>query len=128
MARYREKVLSLKPTVILLVMAFLFAFAPWTLDDPELSWREGYLVAQSQGVDFTPLPVVTVHGEAIPNAQPLFPMLAKFISKLGVPAELSTRVLSLCALLGLTAAAARQRLHRARLKLRRILEEDGYEV
>lgn len=34
----------------------------------------------------------------------------------------------LAALLGLTAAAARQRLHRARLKLRRILEEDGYEI
>ena len=34
----------------------------------------------------------------------------------------------LAALLGLTAAAARQRLHRARGKLRRILEEDGYEI
>ncbi len=34
----------------------------------------------------------------------------------------------LAALLGLTAAAARQRLHRARVKLRHILEEDGYEI
>jgi len=34
----------------------------------------------------------------------------------------------LAALLGLSAAAARQRLHRARIKLRRILEEDGYEI
>ena len=34
----------------------------------------------------------------------------------------------LAALLGLTPAAARQRLHRARLKLRHILEEDGYEI
>lgn len=34
----------------------------------------------------------------------------------------------LAALLGLTAAATRQRLHRARGKLRRILEEDGYEI
>ena len=37
-------------------------------------------------------------------------------------------VAELAALLGLTPAAARQRLHRARLKLRRILEEDGYEI
>lgn len=34
----------------------------------------------------------------------------------------------LAAVLGLTPAAARQRLHRARGKLRRILEEDGYEI
>ena len=35
----------------------------------------------------------------------------------------------LAALLGLTSpAAARQRLHRARIRLRRILEEDGYEI
>lgn len=34
----------------------------------------------------------------------------------------------LAALLGLSPAAARQRLHRARGKLRRILEEDGYEI
>ncbi len=31
-------------------------------------------------------------------------------------------------LLGLTPAAVRQRLHRARLRLRHIMEEDGYEV
>ena len=37
-------------------------------------------------------------------------------------------VTELAALLGLTPAAARQRLHRARGKLRRILEEDGYEI
>lgn len=37
-------------------------------------------------------------------------------------------VTELAALLGLTPAAARQRLHRARLKLRHILEEDGYEI
>ena len=34
----------------------------------------------------------------------------------------------LAALLGLSPAAARQRLHRARGKLRKILEEDGYEI
>ena len=34
----------------------------------------------------------------------------------------------LAAVLGLTGAAARQRLHRARVKLRRILEEDDYEI
>jgi len=49
------------------------------------------------------LPVVTVHGEAIPNAHPLFPLLAGTLSKLGVAPEISTRVLSLCGLLGLAA-------------------------
>ena len=34
----------------------------------------------------------------------------------------------LAAVLGLTPAAARQRLHRARVKLRKQMEEDGYEV
>ena len=37
-------------------------------------------------------------------------------------------VAELAVLLSLTPTAARQRLHRARLKLRRILEEDGYEI
>ena len=37
-------------------------------------------------------------------------------------------VTELAALLGLSNPAARQRLHRARGKLRRILEEDGYEI
>lgn len=34
----------------------------------------------------------------------------------------------MAALLGLTPTAVRQRLHRARLRLRHIMEEDGYEV
>ena len=37
-------------------------------------------------------------------------------------------IAELAALLGLSTAAARQRLHRARAKLRKIMEEDGYEV
>ena len=37
-------------------------------------------------------------------------------------------VAELAALLGLSHPAARQRLHRARGKLRQILEEDGYEI
>ena len=37
-------------------------------------------------------------------------------------------VTELAALFGLSNPAARQRLHRARGKLRRILEEDGYEI
>ncbi len=34
----------------------------------------------------------------------------------------------IAALLGLSAAAVRQRLHRARTRLRQIMEEDGYEI
>ena len=46
-----------------------------------------------------------------------------------VPHYFAARPLGeLSALLGLSPAAARQRLHRARVKLRHILEEDGYEI
>ncbi len=102
MARYREKVLNMPQSITLLVFAFLIAFAPWALGDQELTWREGYLAVQALGIKFTPLAVVTVHGEAIPNAFPLFPMLAKLAILLGCPPELSTRLLSLFAVLGLS--------------------------
>lgn len=102
MARYREKILSLKQTVIFMLLAFLTVLAPWMLGDRELSWREAFVIAQSQGVEFAPLPVVTVHGEAIPNAYPMFPMLAKLVNILGCPAELCTRLLSVLSLLGIS--------------------------
>jgi len=101
-ARYQEKNLSLVPTVLLLVLAFIVAFAPWTLGMQELSWREGYLIAQAQGMEFTPLPIVMAHGEAIPNVTVLFPMLSRVLIEFGCPAEISGRVLSLLGLLGVT--------------------------
>ena len=102
MARYREKILPLTPTLIWLAFAFLVAFAPWNAGEKELSWREGYLVAQSQGIDLLPLPVVMAHGEAVPNAYPLLPMLAKLLQSFGCPDFVSTRLLSMLAVLGLT--------------------------
>ena len=89
------------PAAILLTLVFLISYAPWQLGEHELSWREGYVVAQAQGVQFDPLPVVTAHGEAIPNVQPLLPLLARGLIELGCPAELSGRVLSLLALASL---------------------------
>lgn len=103
MARYREKILPLAPTLMLLAFAFLIANAPWAPAERELNWREGYIIAQSQGIKFTPLPLVTVHGEALPNAQPLFPLLARALTATGFPAEISTRTLSMAGLLGLAA-------------------------
>ena len=102
MARYREKILSTKQTVIFLLLAFITVLAPWQLGEQELSWREGFVIAQSLGIKFTPLPLVTVHGEAIPNAYPLLPMLAKLITLMGCPLEICTRILSLTALLALS--------------------------
>ena len=100
-ARYREKILPLVPTLVFLAFVFLCAFAPWTLSERDLSWREGYIVAQSMDLTFSPLPLVTVHDEAVPNAYPLFPLLAKAAAALGCPAESTTRVLSLIGALGL---------------------------
>ena len=101
MARYREKILPPVPTLFFLAFAFLIAFAPWTLGERDLSWREGYIVVQSMDMVFTPLPLVMAHGEAVPNAYPLFPMLAKVAALAGCPAELTTRTLSLLGALGL---------------------------
>ena len=101
MARYREKILPLVPTLFFLAFAFLIAFAPWALGERDLAWREGYIIAQAMDMNFTPLPVAAVHGEAVPNASPLFPMLAKAAAALGCPAELTTRTWSLLGALGL---------------------------
>lgn len=103
MARYHEKILPLAPAIILLIFAFILAFSPWNIGERELAWREGFVVAQSWGMDFAPLPLVKAHGMAIPNAQPLFPLLAGGIQALGCPPEIAGRVLSLLGLLGLTA-------------------------
>ncbi|MBE6367186.1 MAG: hypothetical protein E7052_04670 [Lentisphaerae bacterium] len=103
MARYREKILPLAPTVALLVFAFFIAFAPWAAGERELSWKEGYIIAQAQDMTFTPLMLVKAHGEAIPNAQPLFPMLGRVASLLGCPLELAMRMLSMASLLGIAA-------------------------
>jgi len=100
-ARYREKVLPLIPSAVLLAFAFLIAFAPWSLGERELLWSEGYLLTQVLGTVFAPLPLVMAHGEAVPNAHPLFPLLAQFVSALGCPLEISTRLLSLLGTAGL---------------------------
>lgn len=102
MARYHEKILSLPQTVVFMLLAFLTVLAPWALGDQELTWREAFVLVQSQGLEMAPLPLVTVYGEAIPNAYPLFPILAKLVNLLGCPAELCTRVLSLLSLLGIS--------------------------
>ena len=100
-ARYHEKILPPVPTLIFLAFALLIAFAPWALSEKDLAWREGYIIAQSMDLTLSPLPVVTAHGEAVPNAYPLFPMLAKVAGIAGCPVELTTRVLSLLGALGL---------------------------
>ena len=101
MARYREKVLPLLPTLFFLAFAFLIAFAPWALSEKDLTWREGYIIAQSMDLTLSPLPVVTLHGEAVSNACPLFPMLSKLAGLMGCPVEMTTRTLSLLGALGL---------------------------
>ncbi len=113
MSRYREKVLSLPVAILLAAFAFLISFAPWSLNEQELSWREGYVATQALDMAVVPLPVAKAHGEAIPNAYPFFPMLAKLATVLGCPAEQSPRVISLLGLAGLVilvfAVAARTR-------------------
>ena len=54
---------------------------------------------------FTPLPLVMAHGEAVPNAYPLFPILAKVAALVGCPVEMTTRFLSLIGALGLAIIA-----------------------
>ena len=105
MARYREKVLPLLPTLFFLAFAFLTAFAPWTLGERDLSWREGYIIVQSMDMALAPLPLVMAHGEAVPNAYPLFPILAKVAALVGCPVEMTTRFLSLIGALGLAIIA-----------------------
>ena len=104
-ARYREKILPPVPTLFFLAFAFLIAFAPWTFGDRDLSWREGYIIVQSMDIVFTPLPLVMAHGEAVPNAYPLFPILAKITAMAGCPVELTTRILSLIGAFGLAIVA-----------------------
>ena len=105
MARYREKILPPVPTLFFLAFAFLTAFAPWTLGERDLSWREGYIIVQSMDMALAPLPLVMAHGEAVPNAYPLFPILAKVAALAGCPVELTTRTLSLIGALGLAILA-----------------------
>lgn len=101
MARYREKILPVAPASILLAFIFLLIFQPWSLGERELSWHEGYIVTLQNGMEMAP-PLVKAHGEAVPNMQPLFPLFSAAATALGCPVELSSRVISLVALAGLT--------------------------
>ena len=100
MARYHEKVLNRPMTVLFLVFSFLIFFMPWNSGERELNWMEGYLAEQAVSLKWGPLPRVEAHGEAIPNAFPLFPMLSGALIHAGLSPETALRLLSLLGLAG----------------------------
>jgi len=100
-ARYHEKLLDRRSTIFLLVLSFLIFFLPWNIAQRELNWNEGYLAEQAQSLRWVPLPMVVVHGEAVPNAFPLFPMLSAGLLRCGLGPEAALRLLSLLGLAGI---------------------------
>ncbi len=89
-----EKTYSVAGGGLLLIAAFLVIFSPLQLGELELYWQEGYYAAQALEMPHG-FPISIVHGEAIGNSFPLYPLLISIVYKLtGLPLEFVLRGLS----------------------------------
>ncbi|MBO5958764.1 MAG: hypothetical protein J6Q65_01445 [Lentisphaeria bacterium] len=94
MAVFDDKKIGLGGAVLLLFLLFLLIYPAWHLADREMLGMEGELavaVSEMQGFDSAP----TTHGYLFADAPPLFLLIAKLVSLLGVPAAWILRGLSL---------------------------------
>ncbi|MBO7147135.1 MAG: hypothetical protein J6W81_05260, partial [Lentisphaeria bacterium] len=101
MAIHEEKAPSQWMTILLLIVAFFLIYPLWKLGLRELFWDEGeYAVIVSEMTKFPP--DSRLHGMIVPFFFPLFPLLAKGLTLLGLDIEFSLRLLSLLPLAALT--------------------------
>lgn len=101
MAIFEEKQPKPWMTVLWIAAAFLLAYPLWHLGGRELFWNEGeYAVAASEMSSFPP--IATLHGQATPEIQPLFPLFARLLRMTGLSMEFSLRFLSVLPLAVLT--------------------------
>jgi len=91
-------------TIVFLVLAFLAIYSPFQLGTWELRWQEGRNAAIALEMPLWP-PSTIAHGERMPYAHPVFPMLASFLEKAGLPIELALRLISVLSVAFLTILA-----------------------
>ncbi len=93
MPKYEEPSPSKIGAIPLLILAFLAIFSLFQLGTWELRGREGRYAAIA--LEITPThPNTIAHGEQIPYSHPLFPLLVRWLRKLGLPIELALRLVS----------------------------------
>jgi 4-amino-4-deoxy-L-arabinose transferase-like glycosyltransferase len=99
---YQEKDWKWYLAVPVLLAAFWLLYSPLQTDDKELYWSEGSFAAMSQEINYM-APVNMAHGEIVPSAFPLYPLLtAVFTREFSMPMEFSLRIISVGALVLMT--------------------------
>jgi len=105
-SKYIEKDINWLSSAIILLAAFVVIYTPLQLGSKELSTREGYYAAMAvEDVPDSTLPVAVAQGEVISGYYPLYPTLASFVDKTGMPMELNLRLISVMTLLVITITA-----------------------
>ena len=95
---YEEKTPKWHVAALFLVTAMLLCYPLWQLGDRELYWSESSYAAMAMETDYL-APSGQAHGEIIPLAFPLLPVVAAVLhNELGVPMELALRIPSVVAL------------------------------
>jgi len=91
-------------TIVFLALAFLAIYSPFQLGMWELRWQEGRHAAIALEIDQSH-PNTIAHGEQIPYAHPVFPLLASFLHRAGLPIESALRLVSVLSVALLTVLA-----------------------
>lgn len=104
MAIHKEKALPLWSVALILSAAFLLIYPPWDFGARDLFWDEGEYAAIVSEIHSFP-PSLRAHGQLIDGFYPLFPLLAKGLTMLGVRMELALRLISVGSLAGLSVMA-----------------------
>ncbi|MBO4632516.1 MAG: hypothetical protein J5858_11390 [Lentisphaeria bacterium] len=101
MSIYKEPDRPVWNAVFFLTLAFLLIYPMWKLGLRDLFWDEGEYAAIVSELHSFP-PDARAHGELIPGFYPLYPLLVKGLTMLGLSMEFSLRFISVAALGGLT--------------------------
>lgn len=97
---YEEKKLSRGMVFLLLCGFFILMYPFWDLGLRDLTRSEGFFAAVVSGIHSFP-PDGRIHGELVPYVYPLYPLLVKALTSLGISMELALRLVSVVSMGGL---------------------------
>lgn len=97
MAIHEEKSLPVWNVVLILGVAFILIYPFWDIGLRDLFWDEGDYAAIASEISSFP-PATIAHGKLMPYYFPLYPLLVKGLTLLGLSMEFSLRIIPVAAL------------------------------
>ncbi len=102
MAIHEEKALPVWNVVLILSVAFVLIYPFWDIGLRDLFWDEGEYAAIAAEISSFP-PATIAHGKLMPYYFPLYPLLVKGLTLLGLSMEFSLRIIPVAALAAMSA-------------------------